>query len=82
MPTRHVAFFALALIAAALVAVTVPPIPSLQAMSMACQAGPTTKCCSCGEQDGEPFCKGGAYIGAVSCSGSSCPDNPACMWIQ
>ena len=82
MLIRHVGSFALVLIAALLVAPTVSPIPSLEAMSAACQAGPQTKCCTCGEQDGEPFCKGGAYIGAVSFDGSSCPDNPACLWIQ
>lgn len=40
MLPRHVGSFALVLIAALLVAPTVSPIPSLEAMSAACQAGP------------------------------------------
>ena len=77
------------LLAAVLALATVPPIPSLAALTSFsdCQAGPDSKCCTCGEtepeegeEEGEYFCHSNAYRGGVVCRDDGyCPRAPVCM---
>lgn len=70
-----------ALVAASLVlvAISVPPVPAVQAAGLAeCTMSAENLCCSCGEKDGEKFCHGGVKVGSDYCSGSYC-SNTVCV---
>ena len=54
-------------VAAPLLLVAVPPMPSVEAAGFACQMSAENKCCTCGDRDGEFFCHGGATIGSEYC---------------
>ena len=63
-------FFVLAFATAVgLMAIAMPAIPSpaLGSGASACSSSPATRCCACGDTDGEFYCHGGAYMGSPYC---------------
>lgn len=57
------------MVAAAVLGLGIPGVPSLAAVVAECHAGAETLCCACyTDEDGTFQCHGGAHVGATDCN--------------